>query len=1177
MIPPLRVYCLGEFDIRSQDEPNTSLPKPATLKSQSLLIYLVWHRDRTHARDRIAGMFWGDNTDRKARRSLSTSLWHIRRCLPEGDYLLTDSDTVQFNPEVRLWIDAEVFASLAVETEITSLQSAVELYHAPFMDGFYDDWIINERYRLQALFIETLARLTVSYEREGDLEGALATAQRLIEYEPLAEEAHRAAMRAYHRLGQRNAALVQYETCRAILAEELNVAPAEKTTALYESIRTAQPVQPANFPSPSTPLVDRLSELADIDGLLSRPDCRLLTVVGPGGIGKSRLVIEAAHAKGPDFLDGIYFVPLTDVSADDFLIPAIADALDFSFYGRSPPRHQLLNYLRQKELLLVLDNFEHLVTATDLLTDILQEAPRVKLLVTSRVRLNLHEEWLLEVRGMDFPLRTTTSAAAIETTGKAETLQLDAYSAVQLFVQSARRVRRSFALSQENGPFVARICQLVEGMPLGIELAAAWVRVLSCQEIAREIERNLAFLTTTATNVPERHRNLEAVCRHSWDLLSEAEKQAFKKLTVFRDGFRRPAAEAVADVSLHVLAALADKSLMRLGAGGCYQTHELLRQFAAAKLGESPGTATQTRERHCQYFMAFLQQRLTDLEGQRQKEALAEIRAEIENIRSAWRWALAHNKLDALTDSLKCLSSFYDWQGWFEEGEEALGRAVTALEKAGSLAGERQPTRQSQLGIALARQGMFCFRLAQYDRAKELLRRSITVCRNHQLDGEVAYAQNVLGNVAYILEQYQEAQRYFEESLVTNSDLGNRYGVARCLNGKGLVAIGLEEYEEATRLFEKSRHLFDQIGAQRGAAVVLNNLGLVALNRERYAEAERHYEDGLALSREIDDRYNIATCLDNIGFVAYLRGQLVRSQEHCQQSLRLHREIGNRWGEALSLLHLGLASREMGDYAVARQHYRDSRLLSAEIGARWIEAYALTNLGDLTLATGDGAESRRLCQESVAAFKDIGHTHGVVFSLVTLGQIEEHLGESARAEQLYQEGLRLSQSHNYKFGLALSQRNLGGVARARGELEKARQLLQSSYAISREIGSGISVAVTLCHLADTADAQREPQEAIQLYRQGLERAMAMGAVPVALLAMVGTAAVWSRRSSDEKEQAAEIAAFVLHHVASERQTRQRARQLLTELASELPPQIITAARIGGKKGELATIVDMFSL
>jgi predicted ATPase len=391
--------------------------------------------------------------------------------------------------------------------------------------------------------------------------------------------------------------------------------------------------------------------------------------VGPGGAGKTRLAIQsvrqalAAQQDAISFCDGVYFVPLDPVSSVRYLVPAIADSVGFSFFQREgdEPKHQLLNYLREKQLLLLLDGFEHLIGGVGLISDLLEHAPGVKVMVTSRERLNVRWEWVFPVEGMSFP---TGGDRAVES--------LEQYGAIQLFLQLARQADAGFAPSQADMAGVVRICQLLEGMPLGIELAAAWVKILSCPDIADEIARNLDFLRTSMRDIPERHRSLRAAFDHSWRLLSEAERQVLARLSVFAGGFDREAAEQVAGANLELLSALVDKSLLVRPHSGRYAIHEVVRQFAASRLDADPQERSATKDRYCLYYVAFLERKEDDLLGWRQLAALEEVGHDLENCRAAWQWAVERHMWKELRRAADTYSAFCEIQTRLQEGEDAF-------------------------------------------------------------------------------------------------------------------------------------------------------------------------------------------------------------------------------------------------------------------------------------------------------------------------------------------------------------------------------------------------------------------------------------------------------------------------------------------------------------------------
>ena len=382
-------------------------------------------------------------------------------------------------------------------------------------------------------------------------------------------------MLALARTGQRSATLAQYKRCRRLLRQELDVEPSAETTALYEHIKASMQRPRHNLPVAKTELIGRAADLAELRRRLAAPTCRLLTLVGPGGVGKTQLALAVAPDRVEAFLDGVWLVELATLSEANDLTAAIVDGLGFTFADTDSLEPQLIDALRRKELLLVLDNFEHLIapSSLSLLSRILKQAPGVKLLVTSRERLDLAAEWLCDVSGLPYPTGGADAAA---------------YPAVQLFVQRVQRVRPEFNLSPTNISAVTRVCQMVEGLPLAIELAAAWTRSLSPDEIAAQVARGLAFLASTAQDIPERHRSLAAIFEQSWSLLDSSERDALMRFSAFRGGFDQHAAVAVAGPVLPALHTLCAGSLLRVDNQGRYDMHLLVRQFAGEKLAEGP-------------------------------------------------------------------------------------------------------------------------------------------------------------------------------------------------------------------------------------------------------------------------------------------------------------------------------------------------------------------------------------------------------------------------------------------------------------------------------------------------------------------------------------------------------------------------------------------------------------
>lgn len=722
---------------------------------------------------------------------------------------------------------------------------------------------------------------------------------------------------------------------------------------------------PHNLPPQATPFLGREEELAAVAQLIGDPACRLITLTGPGGMGKTRLSLQVAAEQIESFPHGVYFVPLAPLSGPEYIISTIADALRFSFYGREDPQVQLLNYLREKTLLLVLDNFEHVVAGAGLLAAILENAPHVKLLVSSRERLNLHGEWVYPLGGLAVP---AAAAAAI-----------DGYSAVELFVQTARRVQAGFTLAPEDPPDVARICRLVEGVPLGIELAASWTRVLSCAEIAQEIAQSMDFLATTMRDLPARHRSLRAVFDYSWALLPPEEQGALRRLAVFRGGFRREAAQGLG-TSLPLLSALVDKSLLRRDAAGRYDMLDVLRQYAAGKLAAVPDEQAQACAWHRRFYLRFLHERAQAIRGGRQKEVLAEIAVEIENVRAAWAGALEEGDGAALELGLECLHLFYETRSWFAEGEEMLGRAAERL--------RGRPEAGALLGRLLPRQAWFCERLARYGQALDLYQAGLSLARAHGLLPEMAFSLSGLGLITYRQGDYAAAQEYLHEGLSICGQMDNPWEKAQALNNAGIVAISRGEFAAARRLCGQVLAIYKEIGYRRGVASTLNNLGGVAGPLGELTEARRLYEESRDIFGEIGDRRGLAMVLNNLGHVLEGLGEYAEAERLCQESLAAFREIGDRWSIANTLSNLGAVSCTLGECTAAGGYFREALAIALALGAVPLALETLGGMAAIRARQGQAAQAVEL-----AAFV----AHHPASDPETRGKAERVLAEGAGA------------------------------------------------------------------------------------------------------------------------------------------------------------------------------------
>jgi predicted ATPase/transcriptional regulator with XRE-family HTH domain len=677
----------------------------------------------------------------------------------------------------------------------------------------------------------------------------------------------------------------------------------------------------AGLPAPLTPLVGRDPELSQLSRLLLQPGCQLVTLLGPGGIGKTRLALHIARQFEEDpaspFTDGVFFVSLAAVEEAELVLPGIAGAVGFQTHGHGDEKTRFLSYLRPKKMLVAIDNVEHLLPGAHHFIEILQWAPGVKILATSRERMNLQGEWIFEIQGLPVPRE-----------GQLE--GLENYSSVALFLQSARRIRPDFSLddlpddseeAQDLLASIVRICRAVEGMPLGLELAAAWIRVLSIQEIAGEIERNLDFLATNARDIPERHRSLRAVFDHSWKLLDESQQRTMRQLSVFSGGFRREAAERVAGASPTVLLSLVDKSMLSRRANGRYGIHELVHQYTSEHLAQDPQELSGAQERHMDYCIRWLDARSASLKNQRQKEALDELSAEIDNLRLAWDRSVALRQLANLRTAAHPLMLFFELRNAFLEGEALFQRALEAVEAPERTAEqERDFTR----GVLLACQGWFSYRSGRTEQALALLRYALSLLRKNGTQEALAHALWYYTSSCWFAGDYAEASLASAEGQAIYRQLGQNWGVANLTVYRGIIAFETGDTEAAHRLLQEGLALGRLTGDPR-----LISFAAIFLSRTpqaiRQVEATQNLlQEVLNLATTTGDRYGRGVALERLALLAAAHQETQKACALIQESIRLFREIGDAWSLSRALNYTGLIRMSQGEAATAQDSFLEA-------------------------------------------------------------------------------------------------------------------------------------------------------------------------------------------------------------------------------------------------------------
>jgi tetratricopeptide (TPR) repeat protein len=534
-------------------------------------------------------------------------------------------------------------------------------------------------------------------------------------------------------------------------------------------------------------------------------------------------------------------------------------------------------------------------------------------------------------------------------------------SAIALFLQSARRVRAGFELTAQEVPAALRICRLAEGMPLAIELAAAWVNVLSCQEIAQEIEANLDFLSTSLRDMPARHRSLRTMFDHSWKLLSSEERGAMRHLSIFRGGFKREAAQKVAGASLALLGSLLSKSLLRRSAAGRYDMHELTRQYVLLKLQADEGEHTAARDRHCQYYMARLQDWGAMLSSHTPQEAMHAMLGEMDNLRLAWEWSVRQQRLDLIKNSLRCFYLFFDTRSLYQEATELFAKASQALQDSprgdGSMV-ERQLTQ----GLTLTYQGWFIFRMGRQGEARRLLDGALALLRDL---GDWAVCPETLihnGIVTYLTGDYTAGSLLVNEGLSLAEARQDIWYVALGLSNQGILAHAMGDYESAHDRMLSGLALWKQVGDPRAVAFALNFLSPLLIDMDCLSEADARLHESLALSESIGNRLGMGTAYANMGVIAERRGDLASACALIRQALDIFNDLGAYWDVAWARVHLSRSLTAMGEMGEARRILLDTTRLANQIEAMPIVVDALVGLADLLALEGDAEGALKLAQ-----------------------------------------------------------------------------------------------------------------------------------------------------------------------------------------------------------------------
>jgi predicted ATPase/transcriptional regulator with XRE-family HTH domain len=717
---------------------------------------------------------------------------------------------------------------------------------------------------------------------------------------------------------------------------------------------------PGYLPRSLTPFIGRVPEISAVGELLQDSQCSLLTIAGPGGIGKTRLAVEAAHRSKDLYPDGVWFVSLAPLNSPSLIVPTIAEALNYKFQDPTNPKDQLIRYLRTKMALLVLDNAEHLLEGVDVFAEILEGCPQVKLLVTSRERLNLLSEWVFEIQGLPLP-----PGDQVE--------QFEAYSSVALFLQSARRVLTGFEIREAERIWVLRICQAMEGMPLGIELSAAWLGLLSCEEIAKEIEKNLDFLSVSMRDLPERHRSLRATLDHSWRLLNEEEKLVLCRLSVFPGSFSLEAAQAIGGASMVHLSSLRNKCLLYRTDQEMYHLHEIIRQYAGLKLGEYPDENEQVKDRHAAYYVQSLSKWEKALQSSQQLETFHEMAQTVGNLAQGWQHMITNCRPGAgnnnsfcaelLHSALFSISLFYEMRCRSYEAIALFTESVGYLK---SVQGEFENTEDSSLLISVlghitAYLGLHHIYILQYGKAEAYLEEAIKLLEESQSTVEQAQTQIMLAAVYY------------------------RQG----------------KLERSSELHERSRDVLLQAGEHWWYLLSLINLARTYLPMGKFQECEAIYQEGFRLVEPGDLRLELPLRM-GFAYLRYLRKDFARAEQLMQENLELCYRFENHIITASTCIYLSQVALSTKRVELAEQYLHEALGLLSKLGESDELAGVLLYLGKCFLIRSDLEAAREKFREVIKIGLALDLDYTVYWGLIYIARTDLLAGKTGSALKIAQ-------------------------------------------------------------------------------------------------------------------------------------------------------------------------------
>lgn len=1020
---PLTILLFGPMQVLVHGRP---LPRMRSRKALWLLALLTLRDGKPVEREWLAGTLWPDVTQERAATNLRVVLSEMRHALgSEGGRLQSPGRHTLSLDLAGADVDLLTFDAAVHNKKLEALQQAVALYRGPLLEDCAEEWVGQERNVREQNCLLALQTLADTALAAGNYAAAAASYRRAMGMDPWGEATLRGLMEALAKSGDRNAALHVYRQHTEFLRSDPGAVPDEETRVLYARLRAearqgsrtqtastaeqsvlseAAPLRVSGYlPHPLTDLIGREKERIEV--LAKLRGSRLVTLTGPGGIGKTRLAIEVATEgvqDGVAYPDGVWLVSLESLSEGQQVVPQFAAVLALREEPGRLLLDQLIEHLRTKRLLLVLDNCEHLMEASaHVVSRLLRECARVRTLATSREALGLIGEVVLPMPSLAVPDPKRLSAGSPPLQAFAD------YESIQLFVERAQERQKGFELTQGNALAVAQVCFQLEGVPLAIELAAARVHAMTVEQIAARLNDHLSLLTTGNRAALARQQTLRTTLEWSYHLLTEPERLLLQRLSVFVGGWTLEAAEAIcagegiaAREVLDLLTTLVNKSLVmfieqeseRQTTGARYRLLEMVRQYAAEQL-QADGKTERFKTRHLEWCCDRVQEAELGLKGPDQKLWLLHMDVEHDNLRAAITW----EPQDTNSKEMVLRLAGFMWRYWFlrghfTEGRRYLGRVI---QRAGD---QFAP---GLLARALSGAGSLAFAQGDYAAARGLNLQSLELKRQLDDPSKIAGSLDSLGHIAHVEGDYALAQAYYEQSVSLYQESGNRFATAAVLNNLAQNMMQLGNLIYARQLLTESLAIDRELGNRIGMAASLDSLGIVAEGQGNYEEALGFQEESIRLWRELKNPRGLLYALSTKAYTHYSLEDYDAVRRLQSESLELSREIGDRRGEAWSLNRIGEAEIAQREYASGHAKIEKSLSLMRELGDRRGIAIALRGLGHAAYAQGDNVLAQSFFQESLRGVRDLGSKSDTAPLLEEMASVHMGLQQIEKAARLW--------------------------------------------------------------------------------------------------------------------------------------------------------------------------------